>query len=253
MSDRYSRATHDDTYVGDSPGRRAASRLDSVVNLSARNLLQFLALAVLIILVLHLTLQLLPIDFTGIGPLRDKLDVDNERSLPTYLASALLTICGMLCLWLARVERLPWPGWTFLAVAFVGAGIDEVATIHEELNFPLAAALELGGWLRFAWVIVGAAVALIVAAVFLRAFLALPTRVRFGLAAGATLFLLGAVGMELPGGRLSESLGFESWQYILVSTLEEALEFAGVLVWLRVLVRHMQNIAPDTSFRLNWD
>ncbi len=221
-----------------------------VLEVSVRRVLRFLWLVVVVILGLHLALQLLPLDFPGSHLLMLKVHIDEERAFPTYLSSMLLTACGLLAWWLARIERLPWPGWSLLAIVFLVAGVDEVAAIHEEFSDPLRSALVVGGWLRFAWVILGASISLVIALLFLRAFLAIPAAVRWQLALGAGLFLLGAIGMELPGGYLKESQGIESAPYVLVSTIEEGLEMAGTLVWLRALTTHLRDVAATPALRL---
>ncbi|HEX7000500.1 MAG TPA: hypothetical protein VF164_02285 [Trueperaceae bacterium] len=225
-------------------------RSDGVIALSRSRILRVLALIVSTILALHLALQLLPLDFFGSEILKNKVHIDAENSIPTFLAAALLTACGLISWWLASLERLPWPGWGFLALVFVGAGIDEVAAMHEELTVPIRSALGAGGWLRFTWVVAGAGIALTIALLFLRTFLALPPVVRGGLALGAGLFLLGSIGMELPGGQLKETLGVDSSAYVLVSTLEEALEFAGALVWFSVLSLRLQRVTSQPTLRV---
>ncbi len=218
-----------------------------VLKLPTRRILRYLMLIVAAIFAIHLSFQLLGLEFYASDFLEGKVDVDRERSVPTYLASALLTVCGLLSWWLARVDRLPWPGWGLLAFVFLAAGIDEVAGLHEELSEPIRSALDLSGWLSYAWVIVGAGLALAVSLAFLRTFLALPSNVRMGLALGAGLFLLGAIGMELPGSHLTETVGTDDARYVIVSTLEEALEFAGVFVWIHTLLGRLRSVArPPT-------
>lgn len=224
--------------------------VQSGVVLSIGNIMRTLIAISAAILALHLLFQLTPVDFFGSEIIKDKLHIDEERSVPTYLAAFLLTSCGVLAWWLSRIQRLPRPGWALLAIVFAAAGIEEVAAFHEELSAPVRSALGVGGWLRFAWVFVGGAVALVIAAAFLRTFLALPARVRRGLALGAGLFLGGALGMELPGGQLKELVGTESTGYVLVSTLEEGLELAGVLVWLRTLLVHLRGVAQPPTVRI---
>ena len=202
------------------------------------------------ILAVHLLLQLTPLDFFGSDMIKNKIHIDAERSVPTYMAALLLTACGLASWWLSRLERLPWPGWALLAVVLTAAGIEEVAAVHEQFSAPVRSALGVGGWLEFAWVVVGLAVALVIAVMFLRPFLALPTRVKRGLALGTALFLIGSLGMELPGGMLRELVGIEGAGYVLVSTLEEGLEFAGALVWLSTLLSHIRDLADNPTVRI---
>ena len=232
------------------PVESVAVATGSAVVVSIRSLVRTLGVVIAAILAAHLVLQLTPLDFMGSDLIKNKVHIDAERSVPTYLAALLLTACGMTAWWLSRLERLPWPGWTLLAVVLTAAGVEEVAAVHEQFSAPVRSALGVGGWLEFAWIVVGLAVALVVAAVFLRPFLALPTAVKRGLALGTALFLVGSIGMEIPGGRLRELVGIEGAGYVLVSTLEEGLEFAGALVWLGTLVGHLRKIAAPPTLRV---
>jgi len=221
-----------------------------LLSLSLGRVLRALSVTVALVLVVHVFLQLLRFDFVGKDVLRLVFDVDDETSLPTFLAAAILTACGALAWWLSRLERLPRPGWLVLALVFVLAGVDEVAAIHEELNEPLRDALDLEGRLRFAWVLVGGVVAAVVAGLFLRPFLALPGALRARLALGAALFLLGALGMETVGSRLYVPGGPQTSPYLLVAAAEEALEFAGALVWLGALGGRLRDLASPPTLTL---
>src|SRR5690606_2124325 len=103
--------------------------------------------------------------------------------------------------------------------------VDEFAIIHERLIKPVREALGTGGLLYFAWIIP------YLVAVFALAVLVGPTlwrlggrfRLLFGLSAG--LFLAGAVGVEMLGGRHYEARsGDVDLTYRLYQTVEECLE-----------------------------
>lgn len=215
-------------------------------------LLRGLALLILAVLAAHLLLNLLPYDAWSLARLRGFVHVDDEQSFPTYLASLLLSGCAFAAFWIGRLERAPFPGWRGLGLLVLLAGVDEVAALHETLNPVVREVLELGqsGWLRFAWIIPAAALLVLLLALFLRfaAWLPALTRNRFALA--AAVFLAGSLLMELPGGYISVAYGFESLPYLLASTLEEGLEFAGVLLFLRALLLHLRALADPPVLRL---
>src|SRR3546814_4376653 len=51
----------------------------------------------------------------------------------------------------------------------------------------------------------------------------------------AVVFVSGAVGVEMLGGAEAEAAGIETFKYRLLATLEESLEFAGLLLFLLFL------------------
>ncbi len=67
-------------------------------------------------------------------------DLGSERNVPTWLASVLWLFTGiaaLACLWVderGRPRTLSGMVWLIMAVAFIYASIDEVATIHEEVG-----------------------------------------------------------------------------------------------------------------------
>ena len=69
----------------------------------------------------------------------DLFDLNSEKNLPTFYASASLLFCGGLLVLLAV---LTWPNrewlfWAFLAVVFAFLSYDEAVEIHEGLIEPL--------------------------------------------------------------------------------------------------------------------
>lgn len=121
-------------------------------------------------------------------------------------------------------------GWVVLAVVAGDASIDEFTQLHERLavvGAPIADAL---GWeLWYTWVIPGALVAILVAALLLPLFRSLPRESQRLVLAGGALFLVGALGFEVLGGLVAGSSA-PAWAYVLVTMVEEALEMVGVVL-----------------------
>ncbi len=223
-----------------------------MVTLNVLQVLRSLSILVLVMLAAHVFLSLLPYESWSLARLRAFVHVDSERSFPTYLASLLLSLCGFVALWIGRLERSPFPGWSGLGLLFLLAGIDEIAALHESLSPAVRSALEVGesGWLRFAWIIPAALVLLLLFVLFLRFALSLSAATRGRFALAAAIFLAGGLLLELPGGYLNVTYGLGSLPYILVSTLEEGLEFAGVLLFLWALIAYLRALADPPALRL---
>lgn len=171
-----------------------------------------------------------------------QLDMDQENSLPTWLSSFLMTACaaaaGCIAL-LKRNERQPFAtAFAMLGLLFLALSIDETASFHESLIVPLRSAFDTSGVLYFAWVIVGAPLAMLVFLVFLPMLRGMGwCGVRLFLA-GAT-FVAGAVGFELFGGWLDSNGLRQSGAYEIEVLFEETLELAGLSLGLFALLDYL--------------
>lgn len=181
----------------------------------------------------------------GIVPL---LDLNQESSLGTWVAGVLLATCAVLsaCGALAaRGPERPWrTNWWLLSGAFLLLSMDEVSAVHDKLTPYLRAALGgTTGVLYFAWVLPALVLGLVFLLVQLRFLRHLgPTGV--ALAAAGCVYVVGAAGFEMAQGVLSDGEGTGS-PYAIFPTIEELLEFAGVMLALRALLRHLLTaVAP---------
>ncbi len=174
--------------------------------------------------------------------LRLILDVDDERNVPTWFSSALLLLVAA-SLW--RIGTA-WRGlgrahawrWSMLALAALSMSAEEVVGLHERTIIPLRTALGTAGPLYYAWVIPGAALAACVGALSLRLILSLDRvdRNRFLCAGG--VYLVGAIGFEMIGGVFAPPEGaLRSAGYLVLTTIEEALEMAGLVLALGAAAR----------------
>ncbi len=158
-------------------------------------------------------------------------DVGEEYNLPTWFASGLWLILGLVAivtLFHATRFKLSWG--TFALVAF-SASIDEFVQIHERLNQVgemLAINLGIDELLFYMWIVPGLMIAVLVVALLLRLAIWLPSGVRGGVFAGGVVFLLGAVGFETVGGLLYK-YGYYRMN-ILAVHLEEWLEMIGLSI-----------------------
>lgn len=183
-----------------------------------------------------------------------RLDVDAEISIPTWFASSLILLNSLLLAVMTRLEfhvggRLRWH-WLALTLIFAGLSLDETAALHNALSAVLARTLDTSGAFHFAWVIP----ALIACPLGLLAFIPwiadFEGRERYLLLGAAATFLAGAVGLEMLAGAHVQVFGQQTLTYRLLANVEEALEVAGMLMFLAALLAYMRRRAPRLSFEI---
>ena len=168
------------------------------------------------------------------------LSFNLERNLPTFFSGCLFLLNALLFYGKGAAARA-WSrerfAWLLLAVLCLFLAADELFMIHEKLVRPVRQALDLGGLLYFSWVVVYGAAVLVLAALLLPFWWGLPVRQRTIYLAGAVIYLFGALGVEMLGGRHLEIHGGRNFAYFLLFTAEESMEIAGLLLttWAQLL------------------
>ncbi len=171
------------------------------------------------------------------------VNLDREWNLPTLLKSGLWLLNAGLVLLIAL--RAPRRGggdrrrWQVLGAIFAYLAFDELLQFHEQLSTPVRALTGVDGVLHFAWVLPVAALLVLLAVIFARLFFALPSRFRRRFALAAAIYVGGAMGFELIGGRLRTLFGEGSYAYILGTQIEETLQLGGELLLLATLLRYL--------------
>jgi len=182
-------------------------------------------------------------------------DVNLEANVPAWYSSMTLLACGVLLGFIAWAKRQAGDRfathWTVLAVIFVGLSIDEAAAVHDLFYHLRESWPNMGALYQVAWVIPGAVFVLIVGVAYFRFFLAMHAFHRRHFALAGLLYVGGALGMEIVGSYLRYyDLVEVGRDYVLVLTVEETLEMAGMLVFLRALLLYLS--AEVGPVRIEW-
>ncbi|QSA98587.1 hypothetical protein [Methylococcus sp. EFPC2] len=172
-------------------------------------------------------------------------DLDRERNVPSVFSTGLILYCAALLALMGRgtpgKNRLAWLG---LACIFAFLALDELVSLHERLIEPVRAGLHASGIFYFAWLIPYGLAVVLLGLAYLRFLMGLPHSLRRTLIVSATVYLSGAVGLELLGGAYLESLhDAHNLPYELLTTLEESLEMAGMIGLARGLLRWERALA----------
>ncbi|NJD07874.1 MAG: hypothetical protein FIA97_15480 [Methylococcaceae bacterium] len=168
-------------------------------------------------------------------------DLDGERNVPSVFSTGLIMLCSAAMALLAERDRpsnrLAWQG---LSIIFVFLAADELISLHERLIEPVRSGLHTSGLLYLAWLIPYGLGCAVIGLAYLRFLLRLPRATRNGILTAAAIYLTGALELEALDGAYLESLhDVHNLPYELMTTLEEALEMAGMIWMLRVLLRQL--------------
>lgn len=174
----------------------------------------------------------------GLVPL---FDFEGEANVPAFYSAAVILFCSFLLAVIAAATQQkgrPYRHWAVLSFIFLFLAADELIQIHENL-IVLTKAFKTSGLLYHAWVVpyfIGAA---IIALAFRKFILNLPPHIRrLVFIAGAT-FIVGAIGCEMIGGWYRDTYG---WSAVaaFISTAEELLEMAGMVIFAHALLTYLQ-------------
>jgi hypothetical protein len=179
--------------------------------------------------------------FVGRNTLADLVQffgLSYEQNLPTWYSSSLLLLCAV-CLLLIALDKLQNRAefqyrWLILSLLFFYISLDEAVTLHEELS----RFFKLPGVLYFGWVIPAGILVFVVGLAYLPFVLKLPPRSRTQFFLAGSLFVGGALGIELLLGWWTDYAGSRNLVYGLIDLVEESLEIAGVSVFLVALLEY---------------
>jgi hypothetical protein len=182
--------------------------------------------------------------------------VDAERNIPTGFSMILLLFAALLLAVITVLKRKqtgsPVSHWAILSFGFLFMAADETCSFHERLVKPVHQLLgdDNLGVFYFAWVIPGIALVLILALFFLKFWLRLPAKTRLTFLTAASLYIGGAIGVELIGGRFAELHGERNLTYSMIVTVEESLEMVGVIIFIWALLVYIADCYKEVRFRI---
>jgi hypothetical protein len=186
-------------------------------------------------------------------------DLDEEYNVPTYFSVTLMIFAALLLAAIAilagKRQHSDISKWALLAAGFLCMAYDEVFMVHERLIHPIRAMWGKSslGIFYYAWVIPGVALVFFLGLFFLKFLLRLPKSTRFTFIAAASLYLGGSIGFEFIGGWYAELNGTAGLTYNAITTLEESLEMAGLIVFIDALLAYLVGNFGEIKFRpLRW-
>ncbi|XCN73873.1 MAG: peptidase M48 Ste24p [Candidatus Electrothrix aestuarii] len=210
----------------------------------------FLACAILLT-VLHSIAQALMIS-TGnhyVMCIARYLDLDIEKNIPSFYSGFILFFSSFLFFCISLLDtkqgktRYYWLG---LAAVFCFLSLDETFVLHERLgdytekHITSSGILEVSGLLYFPWIIPYSILMAILGLLYFRFILRLPRKTTVLMILSAIIFLTGAAGLDMLGGKEAELNGYYSNTYVVLYTIEEFLEMSGVILLIYTLLDYIE-------------
>ena len=187
----------------------------------------------------------------------DVVNMDRELNLPTLFSTLLLIMSAVL---LQRLSTIEWndnaADWTLLSRIFVFLALDEALQIHEILILP-GLRHQIHPALASTWVIPYGLIALGLLWRFRRFLTALPAKTSARFLRAGSIYLTGAIGMEMVGSFAVRSglIRLHSLWYGAITGIEESLELFGLILFLYALMQEllMRNGEQKWVLRLHTD
>ena len=177
----------------------------------------------------------------GLGLVARLSDIDAERSFPTAYSALMLLVCAVLQGVIAHQPRLSLGSqtrrWRTLAWIFLFLSLDELLSFHELAIDPVREQFGLSGAFYFAWVIPAMALVGLFGLSFFQFWLRLPPHPRLLFALAATLYVGGALGVEMVNGAYLAEAG-ETWIYLALQHFEELMEMVGIAIFIHALLSY---------------
>ena len=171
--------------------------------------------------------------------------MDRETSVPTWFATILLFCLFGMATFIAIistfVQNVYAARWRWLSFIFLLMSVEEVAGFREAFITPqLRELFDLSGIFFFGWVIPIGALTLIFIGVYAEFIWKLPKNIRNFFAVGMTIYIVGAIGIELISAYVIAEDSILTLErgaiYNRVTFVEEVFEFTGAIMMLHALL-----------------
>jgi len=178
---------------------------------------------------------------------------DREANIPTLFSVLLLLFSGIAFL-LNRFfeqDKKLFKGWAIISILFLYLSVDEGSQIHESIMDIIRIFYHGSGAFYFVWVIPAIALVATLFVVLFRFYFLLPESFRKQLLIGFSVYLAGAIIMEMVGGFYVSNFGDASITYPLFIVIEESLEIFGSIIILIASLNNLKNSTDSISAKLS--
>ncbi len=175
-----------------------------------------------------------------VGPFKEALSLSDEQNLPTWFSSTLHALsAALLALVACKLHRNKGRfliHWAFLSLTFFYISLDEATVLHEGLHGLVDSDASL---LRFNWVIPTTVILFVGWCAYFPFLRHLPTVTRKDFVTAGSIFVGGALLMELPLGLWTDTYGSDNMGYVLIDAVEGTMEMLGASLFVVALMRHL--------------
>jgi hypothetical protein len=171
---------------------------------------------------------------------------NKEHNFPTLFATLNLAFAGYLLFYIFKQgESLRYrKSWIILCIIFCFLALDEYSIIHEGFSKPYRGYVDQFDFFYFVWVIPYGILVILFAMAYLKFFMHLPKKYKWLFGLSGFIFVAGSLGMEIIGAPRAKHFGREDNLYTLYNTIEECLEFIGIILFNYGLMSYIEDFVP---------
>jgi uncharacterized Tic20 family protein len=182
-------------------------------------------------------------------------NVDRELNFPTWYSALMIGFCAILLGIIAQGKKQQGDrytkDWQLLSLIFWFLAIDEIVSIHEIFIIPeVSKMLHLPGFLYSAWVIPGTIFVIWFARRYSKFIYHLPPKSRLHFVLAASIYVGGALIMEMIGSAIAQSFTQQSLIYALTTSVEEFLELSGIVMLIYALIYYLGQWAHQLELQI---
>ncbi|MGF1589621.1 MAG: hypothetical protein ACFCU7_10315 [Pleurocapsa sp.] len=227
-------------------------------NLSPQKITKFLLLAIGLLIFLNLGERAVVRWLNAIndGEISSYyFNFDQESNFPTLYSALTLGFSSYLLSIISVIEKSRnaryAKHWQALSVIFLLLAIDEACSIHESSIPLLRGAINAKGILYFTWVVPAFLLLIVFLIIFRKFIFSLPPKIKVLFIASGAVYVGGALGMELIGGYIADTYGYNIF-YGIASSIEEILEMLGIVIFIRGLLTYIQSQLTELHLSLSF-
>ncbi|NEQ76426.1 MAG: hypothetical protein F6K23_27335 [Okeania sp. SIO2C9] len=220
------------------------------ITISPFKIAKYLTFGVIFLTICSIAIQIGKYVFDYREPWTRLLNLDREMNIPTWYSALMLISCGLIIRGIFAIKKSQsdrfWRKWKILSIIFFLLALDEVASIHEILIIDdLADTLNLPSLWHSVWVIPGTVLVIIFIWKYWKFILYLPRELRRYFLIAISLYVGGALGMEMVGSYYDGIDGQQNLVYAMLATVEEVMEMMGCVVFIYGLLTYLGELSAE--------
>lgn len=226
------------------------------IAISPRAIVKYLIIGAIFFTVVSTGIQICKYVFDYRDDWMKLFNLDRELNFPTWYSALMIGFCAILLRVIATGKQQQGDhytaDWKLLAFIFMWMAIDEVVSIHEILIIPeVSEALKLPWFLHSMWVIPGTIFVFWFVKRYWRFSRHLPRQSQQHFVAAASIYVGGALIMEMLGSYLAEAQGQQYLPYALIATVEEVMEMLGIIIFVYGLLYYLSQWSDELYLKIN--
>lgn len=212
-----------------------------------KKILLFLLSIVLLLLAGHILGQMLINYYPDVSKFEKFarwMNFNREVNFPSLFSAGILFISSILLAIIgvsSKDSNRPYFGWYGLSVVFYFLAIDEAISIHEMFNKFARDNFGIGGVFYYGWIIPYGIALMVLLGVYIPFLKMLPMDIALLFIVSGLIFVIGAVGFEMLGGRYKDLYSEETNMYVVYFTIEEFLEMTGISLFIYSLLTYISD------------